>query len=473
MAIDARDRRTSRLPGTSLSLFWRIFLAFWLVIVLSIIATVFLNDRLDQARQQDGLTNERVERMAREVRIRVLRELNRGGPQALARWGRTQARGNQRIELLILDGDAREINDRRIPTPLNPLTEAWRRARPLPDLPRGARRLAEVNHASHGRFLVLALTPPRPLLLRLFGPLGPLGLLAVALSASALISWLLARTLSRPIRRIRASGRALGRGELSARVDGSVSRRRDELGELATDFNAMADRIQALMERQQSLLRDVSHELRSPLARMRMALALAEQSGRGDAQDDYFARMARDIERLDRLIEDILRYTRINQCGAPDPQPVDLASLCQDLIDSAQLEAAPRSIKLAYSGPSALSVRGQPELLERALENLLRNAIAHSPDLGRVVLSLSKEKCAVVLHVLDEGPGVPDDQLSAIFEPFVRLSPERGENGQSGGIGLAIVKAAIGQHGGSVRASNRAGGGLDVRIELPASGSTD
>jgi len=449
------------------SLFWRIFLAFWLVIILSIVGTVVLNARLDQAREQDGMNNERVERIARGVRLRVQRELDRGGPDALARWGRTQARNGGRVQLLILDAEAREINERRIPPELNPALEAWRSGRALPEAPRGARRLVEVSHPRHGRFLVLALRPPRPLLLRLFGPLGPVGLFAVALTASALISWLLARTLSRPITRIRASGRALGRGELDARVDERICRRRDELGELATDFNAMADRLQALLQRQQDLLRDVSHELRSPLARMRVALTLAEDAKRDDQRQNHLDRMDMEIERLDGLIENILRYARLEQTERPEPVALDIASLCEEVIDSARLEARPRSIELDYTGPSARMIRGQPELLERALENLLRNAIAHSPEQGRIDLRLADRGDAVEIHVLDQGPGVPEDRLEAIFEPFLRLSPERSEPGRSGGIGLAIVRAAVAQHRGSVSASNRPGGGLDVRILLP------
>jgi signal transduction histidine kinase len=451
------------------SLFWRIFLAFWLVIILSIVGTAVLNARLDQAREQDGLNNERVERIARGVRLRVERELDRGGPEALARWGRTQARNGNSVQLLILDREAREINERRIPPELNPLLEAWRSGRALPDAPRGARRLVEVIHPRHGRFLVLALRPPRPLLLRLFGPLGPTGLLAVALTASALISWLLARTLSRPITRIRASGRALGRGELDARVDEKICRRRDELGELATDFNTMANRIQALLQRQQDLLRDVSHELRSPLARMRVALTLAEDAEREDQRQTYLDRTVEEIERLDGLIENILRYARLEQSDQPEPVAFDIAALCERLIESARLEARPGAIELHYDGPSALTINGQPELLERALENLLRNAIAHSPEKGCIDLRLVDRGDAVEIHVLDQGPGVPEDRLDDIFEPFLRLSPERSEQGQSGGIGLAIVRAAVARHQGAVSAKNRPGGGLDVTILLPGS----
>jgi len=447
--------------------FWRIFFAFWLVIVLSITATVVLNTQLNQARQQDGQTSERLDRIARGVRLRALRELNRGGPSALARWGRVQTRTGGRLLILILDSEARELNDRRIPPSLNPLTAAWRSNRELPAVPRSARRLAEVDHPVHGRFLILAQTPPRPMLLRLFGPLGPLGLLLVALVASILISWLLARTLTRPLTRIRRTGRALGRGELDARVDQKITRRKDELGELANDFNAMASRLQALLQRQQELLRDVSHELRSPLARMRVALTLAEDAEDDTKRVDYLKRMENEIQRLDDLIENVLRYARLTQSEFPDQGSVDLGALLESLVESARLEARLGAIDVFYAGPDQLSVEAFPELLERALENVLRNAIAHSPEGGRVDVQLEPSEHDVQIVVLDQGPGVPKDQLEAIFEPFMRLSSERSEKGKSGGIGLAIVRAAINHHRGQVVARNRSQGGLEMRITLP------
>lgn len=449
--------------------FWRIFFAFWLVIVLSITGTVVLNVRLDQARQQDGQTSERVERIARGVRLRAIRELNRGGPRALARWGRVQTRTGGRVQILILDSEARELNDRQIPPSLNPVTAAWRSDRPLPEAPHGARQLAEVDHPVHGRFLILAQTPTRPLLLRLFGPLGPIGLLAVALTASILISWLLARTLTHPITRIRRTGRALGRGELDARVETKITKRRDELGELANDFNAMATRLQALLQRQQELLRDVSHELRSPLARMRVALTLVEDAKTQPERLEYLERMETEIQRLDGLIENVLRYARMTQEEFPDRTIEDLAAMLESLVESARLEARPKAIDVSYSGPDHLPFRAYPELLERALENVLRNAIAYSPEGSQISVRMTGSEQQVQIRVLDQGPGIPEDKLEAVFEPFMRLSSERSEQGRSGGIGLAIVRAAIARHQGAVSASNRPGGGLEVRIILPAS----
>jgi len=448
-------------------LVWRIFFAFWLVIVLSITGTVILNARLDQARQQDGQTTERLDRIARGVRLRALRELNSGGPPALARWGRIQTRTGGRVQILILDSEARELNDRRIPPSLNPLVAAWRSDRDLPAAPRAARRLAAVEHPVHGRFLVLAQTPPRPLLLRLFGPLGPIGLLAIALTASILISWLLARTLTRPITRIRQTGRALGRGELDARVGPSITGRNDELGELANDFNAMAARLQALLQRQQDLLRDVSHELRSPLARMQVALTLVEDAKTDAERTKYLVRMETEIQRLDGLIENVLRYARLTQQELPARTMEDLGTMLETLVESARLEARPRAIDVSYSGPEHLRFSVYPELLERALENVLRNAIAHSPESTRVDVRLTEADHGVQITIDDQGPGIPEKQLEAVFEPFVRLTVERSEQGRSGGIGLAIVRAAIDHHRGRVIARNRPRGGLAVEITLP------
>ena len=448
-------------------LFWRIFLAFWLVIVLSIAATLLLNARLDQARQQDGQTSDRLERIARGVQLRAFRELNRGGPNALARWARTQARTGGRVQLLVLDEEARELNDRQIHPSLNPVLAAWRADRPLPDTARGARRLAELDHPLHGEFLILALIPPRPVLLRLFGPLGPIGLLAVALAASVLVSWLLARTLTRPISGIRFTGRALGRGDLDARVNPKIAKRNDELGELATDFNAMASRIQALLEQQQTLLRDVSHELRSPLARMQVALTLLGDAKTNDDRNHYLGRINHDVQRLDDLIDNVLRYARMTQADFPDKSTVDLSAMFDSLIESARLEAEMKAVEVHYTGPSKLSIKAIPDLLERSFENLLRNAIAHSPEGSRIDVRLVEANGEITVRIRDQGAGVPEDKLETIFEPFVRVTAERSEKGKSGGIGLAIVRAAVGHHQGQVSAKNRPAGGLEMLVKLP------
>jgi signal transduction histidine kinase len=202
---------------------------------------------------------------------------------------------------------------------------------------------------------------------------------------------------------------------------------------------------------------------------MRVALTLVEDARTDNERADYLARMADEIQRLDGLIENILRYARLTQSETPERTRVDLVSLLEPLLESAELEARGRDIEFRYQGPDSLSLEAHPELLERALENLLRNAIAHAPDQSRVDVILSPDAEGLELHVLDRGPGVPEDKLSAIFEPFLRLTPERSEQGQSGGIGLAIVRKAVEKHGGEVSASNRKGGGLDVTVRLPRS----
>ncbi len=449
-------------------LYWRILFAFWGVILISIVGTALLNAQFDQARQAEGETSARAQRFATGLRVRAERLLQRGGPEALADWSLQQGRRSGRIRLLIIDELGRELNDQRWPRSATPLVRAWKDYGELPAAGPELRHSLRLDHPVHGRFLLLVAAPPAHPLIRWFGPLGLPGLLFVAVLASLLISLLLARTLTRPIEAIRASGRALGRGELSTRVAPSLVARRDELGDLARDFNRMAERIQSLLESQQQLLRDVSHELRSPLARLRVGLTLASDAPDPRDRSRHISTMERDLERLDRLIEEILHYARLSQAPVVEMAPFDLSELVESVVASARLEAAPDRIEIDYQAPDQLMVCGNAELLGRAVENLLRNALAHSPPDQLVQVELQGNADQVDLRIADRGPGVPDSQLEKIFEPFVRLSPERGESGQGGGIGLAIVKAAVEQHGGRVTASNRTRGGLRVTLTLPA-----
>ncbi|AKS40589.1 HAMP domain-containing sensor histidine kinase [Wenzhouxiangella marina] len=456
-----------------LRLYWRIFLAFWGVILISIIGTVVLNLQFDEARQVAGENSQRAERFAAGLRVRAERILDRGGPSALADWSRQQGRRSERIRLLVLDGQGLEINGQAWPRSAAPVVRAWREGRTLPPPSPEQRHRLELDHPVHGRFLLLVIAPPPHLLIRWFGPLGLPGLFVVALLASLLISLLLARTLTRPIEQIRSSGQALGRGELSARLPERLSGRRDELGELARDFNRMAERIQSLLESQQQLLRDVSHELRSPLARLRVGLTLADDASDPKSRARHFTAMERDLERLDHLIEEILRYARLTQAPGIEMETLDLSELVESVVESARTEAMPEAIRIDYQGPERLPIQGNTELLGRTVENLLRNALAHSPTGGTISVILESGPEQADLSITDQGPGVPERQLESIFEPFVRLSPERGESGRGGGIGLAIVRAAVEQHGGQVRAHNRVEGGLQVDLVLPRASARD
>lgn len=439
-------------------LFWRIFLSFWLVIVLTLVSVFVINGHIENAYLDESRQADRFEQLAERFAESAARRLLSGEAAALERWLAQTDRRHRHLRVFVID-DAGDIVGEGDPP-------RWLRGyRPgSGELP--ARALAKPIGNS-GLELVIVY-PPRPFVLRIFGPLGPAGLLAATVLFSGMICWLLARSVTRPVDALRRAGRSLGEGNLEARIDRRTAARGDELGQLSRDFNAMAGRIERLLSSQRQLLRDVSHELRSPLARLRVSLALLE-NGSETERHRSLPRMEQEIERLDRLIGEILDYARMAEGQAPAFEPVDLVELIDDIAESAGLEGRPREIGVEVNAPDELTLEASPELLYRAIENVMRNALRHSPDgsIIELVLRHPAQTGRIEITVSDHGPGVAGDQLERIFEPFVRISAERSEAGSGGGIGLAIARAAIERHGGTIQASNRRGGGLMVTIRLP------
>ncbi len=451
-------------------LYLRIFLAFWAVIVLSLSAVVLLNLQLEADQQAVSATDQRVNRFADGLTRRAQAVLNQRGPGALARWAREDQRRPRRINVLVVDESGNELLDRTLPRPMRRPVEAWVEDRTTAvdlDLTYPAH---EISHPSHGRFLLVLVPPPRPLVLRVIGPLGPWGLLIAGAIFSGLICLLLARSITRPVQELRRAGDALGQGTLSARVSRNFSSRHDEFGEMARDFNDMAGRIERLINGQQQLLRDVSHELRSPLTRLQMALSLVERSTSPAEQEQRLAKMQVEIHRLDELIGQVLEFSRLRGHLEITKEAVDLVALIQEVIAAVNMEAEADDVEIRLKAPSRIDIRGSHEWLRRAFENVLRNAIRHSPTGGDIEIDIRRvDRQQVTLAIADGGPGVPEDDLEAIFEPFVRLTPERSERGLGGGVGLAIARAAAEQHGGNVRAENLQTGGLQVIFTLPLS----
>ncbi|MFW5816705.1 MAG: HAMP domain-containing sensor histidine kinase [Wenzhouxiangella sp.] len=449
-------------------LYLRIFLAFWLVIVLTLSAVVLVNLQLQQDQDAAAEMGQRAQRIAEGMGVRAQAVLDRGGPAALARWARSDQQRHRRITVLVFDEEGSELLGRRMPARARAAVRNWRSGRGADAPAPGAQVIA---HPRHGEFLVLLVPPARPLVLRLVGPLGPWGVLALAAVISGIACFFLARSVTRPIRALRRAGQALGRGRLDTRVGASLIKRGDELGDLGRDFDDMAARLERLVASQQQLLRDVSHELRSPLTRLQMALTLAEQARTPRDRQRHMERTALEIQRLDELIGQILGVSRVRNQAQLAYQSVDLAEMLRALIDSLGLEAETAGVHLHADLPERLALSADPEWLRRALENVLRNAVSHSPAGGEIQVRAcrrSNDPGTVEVTIADEGPGVPDDQLEAIFEPFVRLTAERSETGAGGGVGLAIAKSALERHGGTIRAQNRPEGGLRVTITLPA-----
>lgn len=300
--------------------------------------------------------------------------------------------------------------------------------------------------------------------------------LAAAIAASLLFAFLLAWYFARPIRDLRQAFEAASHGNLAPRFHAS-GKRGDELTDLGRDFDRMTGRLRSLMDSQTRLLHDVSHELRSPLARLQAAIGLAHQQPEKMAAS--MQRIERESERMDKLIGELLTLSRLEagaaQAGAghAHSEDVGIADLVHDIVDDARYEARARLMGIDLAVDAAMadaSVTGQPELLARAVENVVRNAVKHSPDGGTVDVELSRlhdgKQEWLRIAVLDRGPGVASADLARIFEPFFRASNTQ-HSTDGHGLGLAIARHVINAHGGSIGASLRSGGGLCVEMLLP------
>jgi len=275
------------------------------------------------------------------------------------------------------------------------------------------------------------------------------------------LSFLLARHLTNPLRRMEAAAERLGKGDFSARVPLD---RKDELGRLAGTFNRMAGRIETLVESQQRLLRDVSHELRSPLARLGVAVELARTSADPRRELDIIQQQA---DRLNTLVGTLLQVARVEaDPNALRKEPLHLTALIEEIVRDCQLEAAPHGCRVLLSQPPPITIHGDAELLRRAVDNVVRNAIRYAPNDSDVEVALISDGTSVAIDVRDKGPGVPDESLPRLFDAFFRVE---GQSGGGTGLGLWIARRAVESHRGSIAARNLTPG-LQVTITIPLKG---
>lgn len=291
----------------------------------------------------------------------------------------------------------------------------------------------------------------------------------VALLVSGLICSLLTRYLTAPILRLQEMSRKLAAGDLSVRATSPLVRRRDEIGDLIRDFNAMAARIEELVSRQRQLTSDVSHELRSPLARLNVALDLGRQR---KGSDPAFDQMEDDIGLLDEMIGRLLTIAKLDM---PAPQlrmaNVELAELVSQVIRNAEFESGEANGGIVFTSSGPCTVWGSRELLQSAIENVVRNAVRYTEKGTSVEVCLQDESLpsspGVRLTIRDHGPGVPESELSNIFQPFYRVAAARDRQSGGAGLGLAIADRVVRIHGGAIRAENAATRGLKIEIVLP------
>ena len=296
-------------------------------------------------------------------------------------------------------------------------------------------------------------------------PPVPYQFLATAIIVSGLVCLLLARYLVSPLLRMRQATHRLREGDLTARVGAGVGRRADEIGDVVRDFDAMADRVESLVSAQQQLLSDISHELRSPLARLNVALELARRSSTG--AEAHLERIAGEAERMNELIGRLLALSRAESRGDRGAsEEFDLEEVVRRVASDAQYEAhrSSKRVELEVNGKATLV--GDPVLVASAVENVVRNAVRYTPaGLGvRIRCDVDDREARVV--VCDEGGGLPESELERIFLPFHRVDPSRNRESGGAGLGLSIARRAVASQGGTIRADN-ADGGLQVTITLP------
>jgi signal transduction histidine kinase len=288
-----------------------------------------------------------------------------------------------------------------------------------------------------------------------------------------LISLWLTRHITSPILKLRKTANQLAEGNLSARVGDLPSHRKDELADLYLDFDHMAEQLESLMTSQQRLLTDISHELRSPLARLSVALGIAQRSSTSEGRPALL-RIEREAERLNKLIGELLNLARLETGSHSFTRTeVDLLQLVQEVVSDARFEAGSRNRSVRLLSEFPCVVQGNAALLRSAIENVIRNAVNFTPEGSDVEVALVEENegNTALVHVRDHGPGVPEDALASIFQPFYRVDEARDRASGGIGLGLSITERAVRGHGGTVQACNAAEGGLIIEIRLPTRSS--
>ncbi len=311
--------------------------------------------------------------------------------------------------------------------------------------------------------LIGASPPPGDPVPKVIGlPVVPL---MIAVLASLIFGGFLAWYLSRPLEHLRWGLQRMAEGQLGTRVEPLMKGRRDEIADLAHDIDGMAAQLQAMIAARDRLLHDISHELRSPLSRIQAAIGLLKQ---GSSQvGDMVERVERETQRLDALIGEMLTLHRLAAAAPVSRSAVDLVELLHDIAADADFEGRAMNRSVRIETPERFVARVDGELIYRAFENVIRNAVKHTAEGSAVDVHarLRAEGQQLEVVIGDHGPGVPPDMLEAIFEPFVRIDQQ--ELGRGVGLGLAIARSAVLAHGGAIEASLADHGGLLIRIELP------
>jgi two-component system, OmpR family, sensor kinase len=443
-------------------LFWRLLIFFCIANLLVLVLGSWLTSRFIAFSAGQGIDWPALGQAAEEA-------YDNGGVDGLDTW--VQQQHAEGIEATLYE-NGQPLREIHLPPPLRESLPEWLAAghnielNPWPGFYIAVEQITGKD--GHARQLV-ALSSSRARIPRGVREKILLGVqLALSLLLIGGIGWWVARSVSRLVEAMRDATRKMAAGEFATRVDKRWSNPHDELGQLARDFNGMAERIEVLVAHDRGVLQDLSHELRSPLARLHLILDLAQHSADPNEAAAHFQHAEQEIVRMDRMTTEMLALSRL-EGGLPgmERDSVDLVELAKERLDAARVEAEARSIRLQLMDTEPVTVWGSGILLERALDNVIANAIKFSAAQGHVEVSVGHHLGQAEVRVRDHGPGVPAEELGLLFRPFFRGTNAAHANGH--GLGLTIVQRVMQVHGGEVVARNGDGGGLEVTMRWPGS----
>ena len=451
-------------------LFLKIFFWYWLT-AWGMIAVVLLGSRLTGMRQVSAPNMYAT--VAPILAEQAVKAYESGGPEAFARFSQSNGHEKER-QLFLLDGFYKDVLSRPISDDGLRLAHTAKNGQLL--VLRGHIAAYKfVSSTGHPYVLMLNLKSDfRQIVDAMLGEGLPFSISLLLLVT--LLCFGLAYHIASPIHGIQSTARRVAQGDLKARVPPSVSRRYDELAALAKDFDSMVNRLDSLIQTQKKLLNSVSHELRSPLARINLSLALLRTRFSADS-DELFQRLDRDVERIDVLMGQLLTLSRLEAgFSSAQREDVDFVQLVEEVAADGNFEAQAlgKSVSL-QTGGSIILANADPHALRSACENIVRNAVRFTRPGSDVQIVLEVDRSApeplALLSVRDHGPGVPEDSLQTIFQPFYRIDRDGDATGGNG-LGLAIASEAIRLHRGTIRAGNVRPSGLEIIIQLPVAYDT-
>ena len=448
-------------------LYWKIFISFWLATILIIFTTAWVTSEIAQASSTP--IRERV--FMDSYANAAVATFESGHHDSLIKWlGKTGL--DRSLELYLLTSKGEIIGNREPPESVKIVSENLVHGRLDEGIFKSGHLI--VSHeilSTSGTAYRLAAVSEHPLSYFIQIPWAGLSVrLIIAIFISGLICYLLSYYLTQPLRSLRLAARSIATGKLNTRVGRFIGHHKDEIADLSHEFDSMAEKLETLVYSKERLLQDISHELRSPLARLQISIELGRQKT-GTKAEPEFKRMELECLRLNKLITEILEFARLDKCTSVTQKSlVDFPKLLTDIIDDANYEFAAESPRVLAGEIQPCQFMADERLIHRAVENILRNALHYSPPSEKILVSLhwDTENNQILVEIEDKGPGVPEDQLSKIFNPFYRVDTSREKKTGGYGLGLAIAQQAIKLHHGEILAKNQSGGGLLVRIILPA-----